>query len=248
MKREIFNNLQKHVFDKGNPWDIWADKSRTRPNRLPYFSTWFIWNHADLEDVTLINPGNADRLNPGMVFVALNFSGALRPDWPDWQNIHGVGRMYKLLRGTRYEGAYSTDFIKNYPGSTSGIVRNEIENNEKRRNKNIDCFFEEMELLGADPMAGTIEMYLVGGDVAALFRNHVMKHPGFNKFRQKVKKCIRMDHYSGRNPHFESNAPTQLGLASNPKASIHPPLWDDLKQNTGKKPPSSILIKKGGKP
>jgi hypothetical protein len=240
MKQENFRRLQNHVFDKGNPWDIWADGSTTKPNRLPYFSTWFIWNHADLEDVTLINPENAYRLNPGIVFVAMNFGGPLRSNWPDWQNIHGIKRMYRLLRDTRYEGAYITDFVKNYPGHTASEVKNAMVNDEKRRNKNIDCLFEEIKLLEAD----TIEMYVLGGDVAYLFNEYVMKHKDFNEFRQKVKRCTQMDHYSGKNLHFEKNAPTQLSLADNSKATIHPPLWDDLKQNTGEKPPSAILMKK----
>jgi hypothetical protein len=243
MKREIFEKLQKYVFDKGNPWDIWLDEAVKRPNRLPYFSTWAIWNDSNLKDVTLINSDNAYRLNPGIVFVALNFSGHLVSDWPDWYNIHGVRKMYKLLRGTRYEGAYITDFIKNYPGLKSEAVMDEIENNKGRRDKNIGWFFEEMDLLGAD----TIEMFLLGGDVAYLFDKYVKKHPGFDKLCQKVKKCLWIDHYSGKNRHFERNAPTQLGLASNPEATIHKPLWEDLNQNTGKKHPSVILLK-GGKP
>jgi hypothetical protein len=96
MNSETFEKLQEHVFDKSNPWDIWADKSVKKPNRLPYFSTWAIWNDSDLEDVTLINPGNAYRLKPGIVFVALNFAGPLRSNWPYWGNIHGVKRIYKL--------------------------------------------------------------------------------------------------------------------------------------------------------
>jgi hypothetical protein len=64
--------------------------------------------------------------------------------------------------------------------------------------------------------------------VKDLFKKYVKKHPGFNKFRQRVKKCLRMDHYSRRNRFFEINAPRQLGLASNQKAKKYKPLWDDL--------------------
>jgi hypothetical protein len=240
MDKKIFENLQNHVFDKGNPWPIWADGSK-KPNRLPYFSSWAVWNNSDLQDVTFINPENAYRLKPSIVFVALNFSKPLPSNWSDWQNIHDVGRVHKLLRGTRFEGAYITDFVKDYPGHTAREVRNEIVNNEERRNNNIGWFFEEIDLLGAD----TIEMYLLGEDTAYLFNEYVKKRPGSNTFRQKVKKCLWIDHYSRRNFYFERNAPMQLGLTSNPEATIHDPLWDDLKQNAVKKQASSILIKKG---
>jgi len=233
MDKQIFFKLQNHVFDKGNPWDIWEDKSIKRENKLPYFSTWTIWNDNDLEDVSLITSENADRLKPNIVFVALNFSNPLRSDWKEWQNIHGIERMYKLLYGTKFEGAYITDIVKDFPCSKSYIVKKEIDTNKERRDRNIECFFEEMDLLGA----ASIEMFLLGGITEEIFKKYVMKHEKFTEFSKRLKNCRRIHHYSkeNRGDLFERNAPAQLGLKSNTGAKIYEPLWslpfDDIHSN-----------------
>jgi hypothetical protein len=220
MDKKVFEKMQAHVFDQGNPWDIWANGSR-KPNRLPYFSSWAIWNDSDIEDSSIIKAENASRLNPGIVFVALNFGSPLPVDWRDWQNIRGVKRVYKLLRGTRFEGAYITDMIKNHPVSNQNILFDRIRKGEIDIEANIKAFFEEMDLLGAD----NIEMYLFGVGVENLFREYVMRHPKFPEFSRKLKKVQRFHHYSMQVVDFEKVAPTQLGLASNPNAKIYPPLW-----------------------
>ena len=221
MDKKVFEKLQNHVFDKGNTWDIWEDKSQKEPNRLPYFSTWAIWNDSNIKDLSLINLENADCLKPNIVFVALNFSYKLPKNWAYWQNIHNVNRLYELLHGTRFEGAYITDIVKDYPFSKSEKVQEEIENNKDRRDRNIRWFFEEMNLLGAN----SIEIYLFGKIAEDIFKEYVMQHEQFSEFSKKLRKCQRIDHYGQRNKFFERNAPTQLGLASNNEATIHQPLW-----------------------
>jgi hypothetical protein len=220
MDKKIFENLQNHVFDKDNPWPIWAGGSK-KPNRLPYFSSWAVWNNSDLKDVTFINPENAYRLKPGIVFVALNLSKPLQSNWSDWQNVHDVERVYNLLRGTRFEGAYITDIIKNHPEADSRVLLDHIKTGKIDINVNINCFFEEIDLLETD----AIEMYLFGDAVEGLFKKYVEGHEKFSAFSRKIKRIQRIDHYSDQVTRFERTAPAQLGLVSDPEAKIFDPLW-----------------------
>ena len=224
MDKRTFEKLQNHVFDEGNPWDIWIDGSTDKPNRLPYFSTWAIWKEGkDAEDLSLINAENADKLKPNKIFVAFNFGGRLKNDWAFWQNIHGVPRVKNLLHGTRFEGAYMTDIIKDYPSPKPQEVWKEIKKNTERRDRNIRWFFEEMDLLGVD----NIEMYLFGEAVETFFKKYVMKNDKFSEFNKKLIKCQRIYHYSNRvrGNKLERFGRTQLGIESKKGAKIYEPLW-----------------------
>jgi hypothetical protein len=174
-------------------------------------------------------------LKGNIVFVALNF-GKRKEDckkWKDWQNFHGVKRLIDLLTDPRakkrFEGAYMTDIIKNHHETKSDKVMSDLKENEKLIDKNIDFFFKEIDLLKAK----NIEMYLFGGAVEYLFVKHVMRHKNFCSFRQKVSKCQRISHYSGRVPDFEKKALVQLDIEKPTKNStekdwIYKPLWDTV--------------------
>ena len=229
MEKAVFENLQRHVFDKDNPWvHIWAD-NKARPNKLPYFSSWAIYGKNELIYKEVIEDNVISCLNNNIVFVGLNFSGPLSPSWGIWQNIYENFNVRWLLSGEnfdveKYRGAYITDLIKDITGSIADNVMNELD--LKKINKNISWFFEEIDLLGSD----CIEMYLFGGHVGKLFRENVMHHKEFHEFRKKVKKCQQINHYSGsNNGRFRKFAPEELGLrtVSSPKIKM---LWNDMKR------------------
>ncbi|MDR2490415.1 MAG: hypothetical protein LBD20_03325, partial [Spirochaetaceae bacterium] len=73
-------------------------------------------------------------------------------------------------------------------------------------------------------------MYLFGGKVEKVFREYVMRSKKYDAFRKKVKKCQRIDHYSGANTSFRNVAPFQLGLTESPVPPAPPErmmLWND---------------------
>jgi hypothetical protein len=234
MDKKIFENLQNHVFDKDNPWPIWADGSK-KPNRLPYFSSWAVYGKNDLENKEVIEDNVIHSLNGGIVFVGLNFSRLLWSSWGPWQNIHGNYNVRWLLDGEnesfnaekaqKYKGAYITDIIKNHIGSMAAKVMGQLD--QEKIKKNIGWFFDEIDMLGAD----AIEMHLFGKDVEYLFRNYVMQHKEFPRFRQKVKKCQRIEHYAGsNNGRFRKFAPQQLGLVALSEQDVLHILWNDLEE------------------
>jgi hypothetical protein len=216
MDKAVFNNLKKLKFD-GIP--------------LTKFASWAIWDktiNGKNQDIPQIIEENVDKLKGNIVFVGLNFGnqkGDLK-DWKDWQNFHSVKRLIGLLSGTRFEGAYLTDIIKNHYDSDSGKVMTLFKNDEKKRKVNIDFFFQEIAQLKAK----NIEMYLFGEKVEYIFEKYVMRQKDFCSFRQKVSKCQRIYHYAGQVTDFLKKASVQIGK-DKPKNStekdwIYEPLWD----------------------
>jgi len=225
MEKAVFEKLQAHIFDEGNPWvDIWADRAE-RPNKLPYFASWAIYGENEVVNKEVLEDEVIRSLNNNVVFVGLNFSYALPFPWKYWSNIYADPNVKWLLSGAnfnaeKYSGAYITDIIKNVVGPVAQDVTDKLE--LANINKNIGWFFEEIDLLGSDG----IEMYVFGKNAADLFRDYVMNHKDFQAFRKKVKRCQQINHYSGANSWFRKFAPEELGLRalSRPKIKI---LWND---------------------
>jgi hypothetical protein len=226
MDKKDFERLEKHVFDEGNPWDIWKDGSK-KPNKLPYFANWVVYD-KNLPPEQVVNK-NINILKGDIVFVGLNFSKKLKNDWGPWRNIRGDKNFDWLLDGKnfnveKYRGAYITDIIKDYIGSVAFAVMKQLD--KTRINKNIEWFLEEIEMLPSN----NIEMYLFGVLVKDIFEKYIMNSKEkFDKLKEKVKKCQQIQHYSRANPRFRIFAPSQLGLVDPPvegtKMNI---LWNDL--------------------
>ena len=221
--------IEKTVFEN-------LKKTKYESIELSKFASWAIWDKQDIEDTKIIE-GSKKKLKGNIVFVALNFGSKKRPDdWKDWQNFHGKGvgdtRLYKLLSDKRFKGkfkgAYMTDIIKNHPNSASVNFIKKLKDAEI--NKNINFFFKEINLLKKT----NIVMYLFGETVENIFKDYVVHHKKFKTFKQKVIKCQRIDHYSGRNKYFKKRAPVQLGSVKpknqKEKKWIYYPLWDCSKQ------------------
>jgi hypothetical protein len=195
MEKPVFENLKKTKYD---------DKE------LCKLASWAVWDKDDIENTKVIED-NIEGLNGKIVFVALNFSRE-RNVWEDWQNFHcdgrGDKRLRDLLSGTKYQGAYMTDLIKNNHNANADEAKKEFKHDKEKRDKDIDFLFKEIELLGAE----NIEMYLFGGDLEELFEDYVMKHKDIEKFKQKVIKCQRIHHFSPQVTDFEAVASLQLEL------------------------------------
>jgi hypothetical protein len=217
MEKAVFNNLKKMKFGG---------------ILLPKFASWAIWDKkikGKNQDIPQVVEDNVAKLKGNIVFVGLNF-GNKKEEWKnckDWQNFHGEKRLIDLLSGTRFEGAYMTDIIKNHHESTAGKVMSDINDKKINIDDNIKFFFKEIEALKAN----NIEMYLFGEDVENIFKDYIMSHKDFCLFRQKVSKCQRMQHYI-RAPNFEKKAPVQIGKVKpktdDEKAWIFRPLWNSV--------------------
>jgi hypothetical protein len=213
MKRADFNKLKNTEF---------------KDEKLSKFASWAIWDKKEKKDKNgdydpkFIEKNVAD-LNGKIVFVGLNF-GKKVETWVDWQNFYNVERLINLLSGTRFEGAYMTDIIKNHHDSDSAKLMSDIKEKKIKIDEDIDFFFEELNLLKAKD----IEMYLFGGAVEKLFKKYVIQNEGF---RQKVIKCQRIHHYSRRVQNFEEIAYAQLDIKprkkSTVKAKIYEPIWEN---------------------
>jgi hypothetical protein len=190
--------------------------------RLSKLASWAIWDKNDVGDLKYIEK-NVGKLNGKIVFVGLNFGKEVEL-WEDWQNFHGNLRLINLLSGTRYEGAYMTDIIKDYYQPDPKKVMEQVKKDEKMRNANIDFFFDEIDLL----KSRNIEMYLFGKDVETIFRDYVRYHKGFDLFQKKVIKCQRIHHYSRQVNYFENIAPVQLDIMPQKKTTINVKIYDPL--------------------
>ncbi|MCL1958901.1 MAG: hypothetical protein FWF68_04805 [Spirochaetes bacterium] len=214
MEKTVFENLKKTKYE-----DV----------ELSKFASWAIWD-KDIENTEFIEK-SLDKLNGNIVFVALNFGGKKPDDWKDWQNFHCKGRGDRILNNflskTEFKGAYMTDLIKDLHNSNGKQAEKIFENNETKRNKDIDFLFQEIEMLKTN----NIEMYLFGEGVETLFKEYVIGHEGFEAFKQKIIKCQRIHHYVQRFQNFEKIASVQLNLTE-PKNQIekswkYPPLWNN---------------------
>lgn len=220
MDANIFNSLKTGTLGKDG--EI----------KISKVAGWALWDPKDPANTRYIED-HVDRLKNNIVFVGLNFARPV-PDWPDWSNfrperdikgklhLHSDGRIQEVLAGTRFEGAYMTDIIKNYPQVDPNEVWSQIQKGSIDIKTNIAYFFKEIDMLESD----NIELYLFGKDVENVFKEHIIVSEYLFLFRQKIKLCQRIEHYSRANPDFLPNVPGQLGIPDAPKPlRVYKPLW-----------------------
>ncbi len=219
MEEKTFVELKEHKFSNGL--------------NLKHVASFAIWDKNNPTDSSVIER-SIDKLNGRYVFVALNFGGNKNlPEDPeklkslDWKNFHytfdpsphnGDSRIRDVLEGTRFEGAYMTDIIKNYATEQAPNAIQFISEHPEH----LDWFIEEINLLSAD----NIEMYLFGGDVENVFKKYKTKL--YSDLKTKVQLCQRIDHFSPATTRFPKWAPVQLGLKENgigAKIKKYDPVW-----------------------
>ena len=195
--------------------------------KLREVASWAVWDKDNINNLKIIDE-KIDKLKDDIVFVGLNFSRET-PDWENWKNFHcdsfADKRLRDLLSGTKYEGAYMTDLIKNYHNADPEEAIKNFKLDEAKRKIDIDFLFKEIDLLGKE----NIEMYLFGKDVEWLFDKFVREHENFKTFKQKIIKCQRIHHFSSQVTDFEVIASVQLGLSNKTDQLVkkwkYDPLW-----------------------
>ncbi len=137
--------------------------------RYGSISSWALW--APQLDTPKSNTGNMgvfndkdllSKLNPNYVFVGLNCSSTHgeRSDgytgpWGNFHSTYSGQNDFKLryaLTGTKYWGAYITDFIKRFPEVDSTKVAEYVSKHPELLNENIQEFRSELALLGTKPV------------------------------------------------------------------------------------------------
>jgi hypothetical protein len=220
MKEETFKKLKEHKFNNGL--------------RLSHVASFAIWDKNNPAKSKEEIENSIDKLNGQYVFVGLNFGGSenLPKDTEklkdlDWKNFHntfhpngGDLRIREVLEGTKFEGAYITDIVKNY-----AVPQAEMENWNRfirEHPEHLDWFVEEISLLDTD----NIKMYLFGRDVENAFIRNRPKL--YSALKKKVKLCQRIEHFSPSATNFLPWAPVQLGLKENDiGAKIYNPVWEE---------------------
>lgn len=124
-------------------------------------SSWTIWREAgatpksNTGDITIFEDKNiCNKLNDKYVFVGLNPSSTHgKQEEKPWKNFHSDYKYqhdFKLryaLKDTPFWGSYITDIIKYHPELDSKKVQNDLDNNPKIIEENINRFKHELNLL-----------------------------------------------------------------------------------------------------
>ena len=146
IKRTIYDAL-KQEYGLLSSWAIW-----TPPGDKPKSFTSDMSLFAD-EDVL------CQKLNPNYVFVGLNASIHDHKEVAVWSNFHSDDNRrqndYKLrfaLLGTKFEGAYITDVIKNHPDPDGKRVVKFMRQNPGKLAEHIENFKQELALLPEKPI------------------------------------------------------------------------------------------------
>lgn len=204
MEKNSFDKVKNHSFNLG----LYG-----RDIRLGEIASWAIWNSSDLDDTSIIE-ASVEKLKPNIVFVALNFGGEHldiidKPNWTDWKNFHSNSVMdkhlFKVLSGSKYEGAYLTDLFKCLPTNSAPDLSKKIRAKEIDIESQVHLFFDEISLLDS----GDLEIYLMGGDTERFYNEYFKEY--LSKHYQGKIVATRIYHPSPANPH-RGKMREQLGL------------------------------------
>lgn len=187
-----------------------------RDVKLSDIATWALWNPEDKYDTSVIEQ-NIDKLNPNVMFVALNFAGdgtgyyLDQSWWKDWQNFHGDKtqtdkKLYNMLSGTKFEGSYLTDLFKCVPTRSSVELSQRVKNDEIDLENQINLFKNEIGLLNSDHL----EIYLMGYETERLFKKYFLPH--VKDDIESYKRILHTSNYHGSNEQFYAKVRQQLGL------------------------------------
>lgn len=136
--------------------------------RFGNIASWAIWQKrgetpkSNMGDLTIFDdPEILSKLNPNVVFVALNASGnhedCLDKKRP-WFNFHSTSpraqsfKLREALYGTPLWGGYLTDIIKYHKEPNSSKVKKLIKTRPDIVDENIKYFMEELSYLGENPI------------------------------------------------------------------------------------------------
>ena len=185
---------------------------------LDRIASWAIWDSKNLYNTQFIDDEKTiERLNPNIVFVALNFAGIdddhkNDPSWKSWQNFHSDRRMdkriYDVFSSTIYEGAYMTDIIKYSATPDAEALMEKIKAGEIDMELQLKMFIEEIKALGSD----SIDLYLMGNNPYDIYTKYFMNRSEFSSVKRKIKSYKNIGSASPANTGWSNNLETILDL------------------------------------
>lgn len=153
------------------------------------YSSWLIWDETDASGMNWASsPDLLGKLKTDYVFVALNWSEAKNTTkGMVWGNFHSrdvnIQKLMATFKGTKFEGCYITDVIKNFEDSSSESVSEYLKKNQDFERSQIQNFREELSCFG-NPV-----LLALGNEVFdILTRNHIA-----DDF-----KVVKLEHYASR--------------------------------------------------
>lgn len=143
--------------------DITLDHYERIKRKYGHMSSWAIY--ADKKDRDKEKSGVGDisffetpdsellgALNPNVVFVGLNISQKIKEVFGNFHSASPSAQDYKIrfaLKGSKFEGGYMTDVLKDFEQKISGKVMKYLRENTAFEKENIEKFEEELKDIGS---------------------------------------------------------------------------------------------------
>ena len=172
-------------------------------SKYQYLSSWAIWAtegetpKSNIGDLTVLDPdinkNLLSKLNPEVVFVALNISrGDIKIPLGNFHDHRPVATDFKIrfaFKDTPFWGGYMTDIIKDFEEKISGKVKDYLSKNRDFEKQNVDIFLEELNDIGAkNPV-----LIAFGNEVFNILNRHlkdrfkIIKVPHYANYTNKEK-------------------------------------------------------------
>ena len=172
-------------------------------SKYQYLSSWAIWAtegetpKSNIGDLTVLDPdinkNLLSKLNPEVVFVALNISrGDIKIPLGNFHDHRPVATDFKIrfaFKDTPFWGGYMTDIIKDFEEKISGKVKDYLSKNREFEKQNVDIFLEELNDIGAkNPV-----LIAFGNEVFNILNRHlkdrfkIIKVPHYANYTNKEK-------------------------------------------------------------
>lgn len=144
IEQKVYDEL-KEKYSSDASWSIWSPIGNTPT--------------SNVGDMSVFDEPFIDKLNSDFVLVALNKSGDSDnvQETKSWENFHSEHRgtcdhrLRYAITNTILEGSYMTDIIKKHIETDSSKVIEDIKDDNGILLKNIECFKEELSIIGGKP-------------------------------------------------------------------------------------------------
>ena len=118
------------------------------------YSSWLIWDESDGMGMKWASaPDLLGRQKEDYIFVALNWSESkCATKGVTWGNFHtrdvNIRKLISTFKGTKFEGCYITDVIKDFENSSSDSVSDYLKKNPSFEKSQLQNFKEELSCFG----------------------------------------------------------------------------------------------------
>ena len=184
-------DLIKKKYGHYASWAIWAEEGEKPKDKVGDLSVFDIKTNVNL----------LEKLNPNIILVGLNISGAsIEIPFSNFHSPRHQAMDFKIryaLKNSCLWGAYMTDIIKDFKQMISKNVMSYLKDNRQFEEENIGIFLGEIDDLGVSNPT----IIAFGGDVYSILKRNfnnkyiLLKIPHYShyiskeKYREKVK-CI----------------------------------------------------------